>query len=66
MQKIQRIKYLLYDLPIQKVLSYPVDITYFFSALKLAKLYIFCLWVIPYTYDHRVWKIGLPVRSAVL
>ncbi|KAJ5951092.1 L-lysine 2-3-aminomutase [Penicillium vulpinum] len=20
----------------------------------------------PYTYDHRVWKTGLPVRSAVL
>ena len=30
--------YLLYDLPIQKVLRHPVNITYIFSALELAKV----------------------------
>lgn len=28
--------------------------------------YMFCLYLMASTYDHRVWKTGLPVRSAVL
>ncbi|KUM56021.1 hypothetical protein ACN42_g11209 [Penicillium freii] len=27
---------------------------------------MFLFYTKPYTYDHRVWKTGLPVRSAVL
>ncbi|KAJ9492562.1 hypothetical protein VN97_g629 [Penicillium thymicola] len=36
MQNLE-IRYLLYDLPVQKVLRHPVGITYIFSALELAR-----------------------------